>query len=454
MSAALDVGSDSRRSYRSVECSGMVVSQTGSTSSSVGNTPGPFLRDAWDLADAKGSEQGLRPGIGRVEETGKSMGVGMNTRMDMGADLGVGTNFMRTGPVNPENANEANDEPLAIPIQKSPRQRDPIFWTELELRRLSNLVASCIHSSRYVGNSKDAREERRQMRTWIDAMKRKAMRILHRAETLAPSNASGTGGFSVFGTFGNSALPTSVKWPGIDPTITDPVALGEEYVRLVEDYYAVLATEEEQADAEPDEDGEHTQANETSKATQAQGNNAGNCGSSSHDGANRGDEIDDWEREDDMAYRQAIQRERDSEDDVSNSDDAREKLLGDGPLGDGVRRRKGLNDTTESTQKCEPTQDETLKSDERMVHEDLTSSLVNLVGQLRESVTANQQKLDDDNRVLEETENSVDRNLSSLGAQSKRLQRFAQYSASSTLWVYIAIAFIVLMFIIILLILV
>lgn len=453
MSAGLEVGSESRRNYRSVECSGMVVSQKASTGSSVGNTPGPFLRDAWDLADAnKGSEQGLRPGTGGDEEMGKSRGVGVNTRMDTGADLGVSTNFMMTGPVNPENPNEANDEPLTSPIQKSPRQRDPIFWTELELRRLSNLVASCIHSSRYVGNSKDAREERRKMRTWIDAMKRKAMRILHRAETLASSNASGTGGFSVFGTFGNSALPMSVKWPGIDPTITDPVALGEEYVRLVEDYYAVLATEEEQADAEPGEDVELKQANETSVAKQAQGNNADDGGGSSHDGANRGDEIDDWEREDDIAYRQAIQRERDSEGDVSNGD-AREKLLGDGPLGDGVRRRRGLNDATESTQKSEQTQDETLKSDERMVHEDLTSNLVNLVGQLRESVTANQQKLDNDNHVLEETENSVDRNLSSLGAQSKRLQRFTQYSASSTLWVYIAIAFIVLMFIIVLLIL-
>lgn len=438
----------------------MVVSQTASTGSSVGNTPGSFLRDAWDLADAK-KESGLGPGSGLGSEAGgnaqsrNAMEPGVNMGTGMGVNFGVETGPVQTRLASQEVVEEPREEPLAIPIRKGPRQRDPIFWTELELRRLSNLVASCIHSGRYVGNSKSAREERHQMRAWIDAMKRKAMRILHRAETLASSNSSGTGaGFNVFGAFGNSTLSMSVKWPGIDPTITDPVALGEEYVRLVEDYYAVLATEEDQAATEPDEDKEHTRANVSAESTEAHGQNIDGGDGSPDDEANEDAEIDDWEREDDIAYRQALQRERDSEGNISNVEETRKKLLDDSPLTDGVRRRKGLTDTPESAQKGESTGDDALKSDGRMVHEDLTASLVDLVGQLRESVTANQQKLDDDKRVLEETETNVDRNLSSLGAQSKRLQRFAQYSASSTLWVYIAIAFIVLMFVIVLLILV
>lgn len=457
MSAALEDANSSPRSHRPVECSGLVVTQTPS-SSPLEKTSGPFLSDAWDRADVAKGPPGL--GSGPRSETGgdartkRGVDTQLKMRLGVGANFGSGTEGTGSGLPKLEDVSETIDEPPEIPIRKSPRQRDPIFWTELELRRLSNLVASCIHSGRYVGRSKVARDERRQMRIWIDAMKLKAMRILHRAETLASSKASSAGGFSVFGAFSNNPIPMSVKWPGIDPTITDPVALGEEYVRLVEDYYAVLALEEEQATAEPGEEEEQDQLLEAAKVVDGEGDIMNEDVDSQEDRGDQGDEKGDWEKEDDMAYRQAIQRQRDTEANDSNIDDTRKKLLNDGPLSGGIRRRKGPNDGSESAEKTALNRDETLTSKERMVHEDLTANLVDLVGQLRESVTANQQKLDDDKHVLDETEKSVDSNLSSIGAQSKRLHRFAQYSANSTLWVYIAIAFIVLIFLIVLLILV
>ncbi|PXF48805.1 hypothetical protein BWQ96_01361 [Gracilariopsis chorda] len=150
----------------------------------------------------------------------------------------------------------------------SKREKDEVFWTELEIRRLGNVVAECINSKRYLGDEKAAKEERKLMRTYIEAMKRKSTRVLHRAELYAQSGHA--------------------QWPGIDPTISDPVSLAEEYVRVVENYEAVLSEEESRA--------------KTTLAKTVHSDDFGDV--ARYENGKR----DGWELEDDLAYQEALRR--------------------------------------------------------------------------------------------------------------------------------------------------
>lgn len=404
------------------------------------------IADAWERASARSNISSETVSVPRMSSDVNTTASRTALPPSPRGSLGLGDNTDSSG------------DPTEAP-QNKPRERDPVFWTELELRRLSNLVAACIHSGGYVGSTPDAREERRKMRVWIDAMKRKAMRILHRAESLSSSSDLGAGG-GTFSAFGGSALVSSVQWPGIDPSITDPVALGDEYVRLVQDYYAVLGAEEERASEEVGKAEEallpYVDAS-NSKNGDPDHPISDDEGSGSHiDNKIVQDDKDDWEIEDDVAFKRAVQQDQsDDGNEISNTDssDARTKLLGNGLLADGVRRRKGTEEIKASSQEQPESEGDALTSTEQSVHDDLTANLVDLVGHLKQSVTANQKKIDDDRQVVDDTEEAVDKNLSSIGAQSKRLQRFSQYSASSTLWIYAGIVFIVLAFIIVLLLL-
>lgn len=299
-----------------------------------------------------------------------------------------------------------------------PRVRDEVFWTELEIRRLSNLVAEAIHSRRYVGTSLAAVEERQKMRVYIDAMKRKAMRVLHRAELFARS--------------------VGAAWPGIDRSIADPVSLADEYVRLVEDYMGVITAEEERVRkeslAEVDADAGATEdANGTRQTTE----------STAGDTEEAKDEKEDWEVEDESAYRKAMeesQRQPNGKD-HSLSEDRKELLSGATKSEletDGVRRRRG----TDTPGGGEQASVEEEMARNQPIQDELTSKLADMVGQLKESVTDNKTLLDKDKSVLDETEDAVDRNVSAIGAQRKRLGAYSQRTATSW-WTILIAAFVI-----------
>lgn len=289
---------------------------------------------------------------------------------------------------------------------KPHRQRDEIFWTELEIRRIGNLVAECIHARRYIGDTAEADEERQQMRTYIDAMKRKAMRVLHRAELYASS--------------GHSA------WPGIDATITDPVSLAEEYVRVVQNYEAVLMEEESRAKLLKQE-------------TEAARGEASQSDVPDDDG-DRDEE--NWEAADHVAFKEAVRKEQELK---AVAGMERNKLFGEG---DGIRRRKvEAGSASGSDSKKYSEEDEELMARHQPIQDELTSNLVDLVGQLKESISANGEKMAKDNKVLDETEDALENNLSSISKQGANLKAYSR-SASISWWVMlIAVIVVIIVFI-------
>lgn len=282
------------------------------------------------------------------------------------------------------------------------RERDDVFWTELEIRRLGNLVAECIHARRYVGDTDSAQEERKLMRKYIEAMKRKSMRVLHRAELYAKSGHA--------------------SWPGIDPTIMDPVSLAEEYVRVVENYETVLLEEESRAKRAINEAsgvGDGTRESKAIRTLPA--------------------EEDDWEAADDVAYRDALKREQEL---TRNAEDARKDLLGTDD--EGIRRRKGTaGPSSANSAAAYSKEDEELMARHQPIQDELTSNLVDLVGQLKESISANKEKLEKDSKVLDETEDAVDKNVSGVSKQRAELKKFSQ-SASVSWWAMLVIAIVIL----------
>ncbi|KAI0564060.1 Vesicle transport protein Use1 [Gracilaria domingensis] len=276
-------------------------------------------------------------------------------------------------------------------------EKDEVFWTELEIRRLGNVVAESINARRYIGDSNGAEEERKQMRAYIEAMKRKSTRVLHRAELYARS--------------GHAA------WPGIDPTITDPVSLAEEYVRVVENYEAVLSEEE-------------------SRAKLVRAENVADTDS----GVIRDLEItaEEWEKADDLAYREALQKDK------QRSESARQDLFNDA---DGLRRRKGAPGSSEVRKGSLSKEDEELLARHQPIQDELTSNLVDLVGQLKESVTNNNEKLKKDSEVLDKTEAAVEKNISGITRHRTNLREYGQSATFSWWLMMIAVVVMVVIFV-------
>lgn len=307
--------------------------------------------------------------------------------------------------------NPAHVNPSKPPVEKrTHRIRDEVFWTELEIRRLSNFVAETIHSKRFVGDSQSASEERQQMRIYIEAMKRKSMRVLHRAEL-----------------FKKSGQPS---WPGIDPTIANPVSLAEDYVKVVENYMAVLSSEEERA-------------RDAASCEVVAGDVAFVAGENGD-----GDEDeDDWQAKDDVAYREALEREQAEEKESEQS--KRNELMG--MDADGIRKRKGH---AESDKRADGNgmskEDEEILAKHQPIQDELTNNLVDLVGQLKDSAVDNKEKLDKDKKVVDEVEDAVDKNVDGVSKQRSGLLKFANSSSTSWWLMIAAVAVILLIFMIVL----
>eukprot|EP00177_Eucheuma_denticulatum_P000561 GFKZ01001006.1.p1 GENE.GFKZ01001006.1~~GFKZ01001006.1.p1 ORF type:complete len:357 (+),score=81.80 GFKZ01001006.1:127-1071(+) len=283
------------------------------------------------------------------------------------------------------------------------RSRDEVFWTELEIRRLGNLVAECIHARRYVGETSNAIEERALMQSYIEAMKRKAMRVLHRAELYAKTGYA--------------------AWPGIDGTISDPVSLAEEYVRVVENYEGVLREEEARVRREREERSVHEDG------LKVEGMEVD------------GRVVEEWEKADDVAYKEALKREVEM---TRSVEDNRNELLG----AEGVRRRKAKAEGGDSAGGRYSKEDEELMARHQPIQDELTSNLVDLVGQLKDSITENKEKIEKDRGIVDQTEDAVDKNLDKVKKQRGALAKYAKATSVSWWVILIAAIVIVLVFII------
>lgn len=285
------------------------------------------------------------------------------------------------------------------------REKDDVFWAELEIRRLGNVIAECINARRYIGDEGDAETERIQMRKYIEAMKRKSTRVLHRAELYAES--------------GHAA------WPGIDSTITDPVSLAEEYVRVVENYEAVLSEEENRARAVLAETASGGKSDEVIKQVSGK------------------DDV--WLLEDDSAYKQAIRRERQDEESAAEN---RKDLIGDA---EGLRRRKGGNAAGKEGELSK--EEKELMARHQPVEDELTSNLVELVGQLKENIISNSETLKKDSKILDETEEAVDKNIVGIDKQRENLRTYSQSSTFSWWIMMVSVVVLLIVFVLVLILL-
>jgi hypothetical protein len=332
--------------------------------------------------------------------------------------------------------------PVARPQAGGERaERDEVYWTELEVRRLGNVVAEMVQARRYCGDTSAAEAERALMHARLDAMRRKALRVLHRAELHV--NAGQT------------------TWPGLDASLTQPVNLAEEYVRTVAYYLDVLEEEEERVKRAIGDDvdvgGVRTAARAKDKAGAAAGGGGGGgaCGRLRDDGGevapvggSAGRKVEDIAADvgevddsgvEDISYRDALARV------AAAGEGGREELLS----AEGVRRRKGGgrgDGRGAGSASAAPTTGKYSKADEELmarhqpVQDQLTSDLVELVGRLKGSLTEINAKIVKDGRVIDEAEDAVDKSLTGIGKTRESLAGFVRSTSLSwwTIWALLA----------------
>lgn len=295
-------------------------------------------------------------------------------------------------------------QPLKVESSAVPRrERDDVYWTELEFRRLGNVVAEMIQSRRYVGEDEEANRERELLRKRVDAMRRKALRILVRAEGFTESDRA--------------------FWPGLDSSLTEPVSLAEEYVRIVTNYQTELDEEENRVNMlrrqgllEPFCDAENNGARER---------NMDDSDAALNLDGTKGDS------EDDVSYGNGIARpsaDRDASSVHGLAEDS------------GVRRRKGGG--MRSGEGRYTKEDEDLMARHQPVQDQLTEDLAKLVSQLKGSVTEINSKIVKDGKIIDEAEEAIDRNISGISSQRSKLSAFTKSTSTSwwTIWVLLAVA--------------
>jgi Membrane fusion protein Use1 len=303
--------------------------------------------------------------------------------------------------------------------------RDELFWTELEFRRLGNMVAEMIQARRYVGDSEAAHSERVLLRKRIDAMRRKALRILCRAELYA-----------------NSAL---TMWPGLDKNLTEPVSLAEEYVRTVSNYDAVLVEEEELVENSLQDDIDiggvramSRAAVDTPTARPADDDRLGRDATSGQPDVTAKD-VDSTGALADISYREALARET-AEGSLQDHDEL---------LRDGIRNRrptdKGGSNPASVTHSGA---DEEVMARHQPVEDQLTSDLIDLVGRLKENVTEINSKLVNDNQVVDQTEDAIEKNLSGISKQRSNLATYTRSNSMSWWSIWALVVAIVIVFIV------
>lgn len=305
-------------------------------------------------------------------------------------------------------------------------ERDDVYWTELEVRRLGNMVAEMVQAGRYCGDSSEAEAERNLMRSRLAAMKGKALRVLHRAELHVSAGQT--------------------AWPGLDNSLTQPVNLAEEYIRTVTNYQCVLEEEEDRVQRSLKDDLDVGGVRAAAKArgavdagTDAAGANAvgegiGNDADQRFEDITQLDGSELRNSVEDISYREALAREAAAA--------GRDELLGTG----GIRQRKtigkdngGASASSRATGKYSKA-DEELMARHQPVQDELTSDLVDLVSRLKGNLTEINAKIVKDGKVIDETDEALDKNLAGISKTRENLGSFTRATSVSwwTIWALVA----------------
>lgn len=255
------------------------------------------------------------------------------------------------------------------------REKDVLWWTELEFRRLGNVVCEMLHSKRYArGNTTD----RAELRCYLDSMRKKSLRILHRAEKFSTGHET--------------------VWCGLDTGLVENhVLLGEEYVGIVEKY------EEE----------------------------FGVSGVSGISGTKREEENnailmeqDDWEERDAREYAQALASAKEAE------SDSAELFAGNTSE---IRQRKNITGQFSA-------KDEEFLARHNPVQEQLTSTLLDGARRLKNAAEQTGNDLRRDDAVVDDTADALDANLNGIQKQRGELAKLER-SSSMSWYVLIAMGF-------------
>lgn len=314
---------------------------------------------------------------------------------------------------------------------------DEVLWTELEFLRLHASILRTLSSTENVGGGRAEVKKKGappplphaadalDLRARIDALQRKALRMLHRAQLEARAGG-GAGGPS--------------PWPGVDPDTPDAEALADCYVSSVEDIKTRMAEREER------------------RAAGLLGG-GGRGGEGASDAADTGDEADPRggrlpsggggaggsadEADDAVAggrgLAAAAGQSRESGEAplghtvaVNGDDaDARSALLGDGLRRRGGRQADDASGAGGVAGDGDEDGDAALVDAQRPVQEALTGEMLALVGRLKRNVQGMADDLVTDAAVLDATDAAVDANLSGVVRQRGTLASYAKRATLS-----------------------
>jgi len=307
---------------------------------------------------------------------------------------------------------------------------DDVLWTELEFLRLHASIRRTISATDGAGGSRAEVKKKGappplvhaadalDLRTRIDALQRKALRMLHRAQLESRSAGGGD------------------SWPGVDPNTPDPEALADRYVAAVEDIKTRMAEREERREAGLGGESDAADTGDEAGVGAEGGGTRGHGGGAADGSVDSGDAVAggggsaavDAAAEHADAGAGGLTPTADT--------DARSSLLGDGLRRRGERAGMGGEGeaaaaATTATSAGDENADAALVDAQRPVQDALTGEMLELVGRLKRNVQGISEDLVTDAAVLDATDAAVDANLAGVVRQRGSLATYAKRASLS-----------------------
>lgn len=316
---------------------------------------------------------------------------------------------------------------------------DEVLWTELEFLRLHASIIRTLSSTENAGGGRAEVKKKGappplphaadalDLRVRIDALQRKALRMLHRAQLEARAGG-GAGG------------PT--PWPGVDSDTPDAEALADRYVSAVEDIKTRMAEREERRAAgllgggARGGDGTSYAADTGDEADPGGGlprsgrGGGGGSADEAEDAAAGGRGLAAAAGRSGESGESPLGRAAAIDGDDSDAT-ARSALLGDGLRHRGGRPARGAGAGGGAAGGGDEDGDAALVDAQRPVQEALTGEMLALVGRLKHNVQGMADDLVTDAAVLDATDAAVDANLSGVVRQRGTLAAYAKRASLS-----------------------
>jgi len=309
---------------------------------------------------------------------------------------------------------------------------DDVLWTELEFLRLHASIRRTLSATDDTGGGRAEVKKKGapsplvhaadalDLRTRIDALQRKALRMLHRAQLESRSAGGGD------------------SWPGVDPNTPDPEALADRYVAAVEDIKTRMAEREERRAAGLGGESDAADTGDEAEMGAEGGGTRGRGGGAADGSVDSGDAVVDG------GGSAAVDAAADSADagapagglTPATDTNARSALLGDGLRRRGGRAGMGGEGeaaaaATTATSAGDENADAALVDAQRPVQDALTGEMLELVGRLKRNVQGISEDLVTDAAVLDATDAAVDANLAGVVRQRGSLATYAKRASLS-----------------------